>query len=52
VIVEQGTHDNLLRAEGVYADLWAVQSGRADKVNNEQPDEVTSLQVESEREIQ
>ncbi len=33
VIVERGNHDNLLQAEGVYADLWAVQSGRANKVN-------------------
>ncbi len=27
VIVEHGTHDQLLEAHGVYAGLWAVQSG-------------------------
>lgn len=27
VVVERGSHDELLRAAGVYADLWAVQSG-------------------------
>ncbi len=51
VIVERGSHDNLLRAESVYSDLWAVQSGRADKVNHELPDNLTPEQ-ESEREAQ
>jgi len=28
-IAEQGTHDELLRAPGIYAALWAVQTGEA-----------------------
>jgi ATP-binding cassette subfamily B protein len=28
-IAEQGTHDELLRAHGIYAALWAVQTGEA-----------------------
>ena len=35
VIVERGDHDSLLRSGGVYADLWAVQSGQADRVGHE-----------------
>ena len=27
VVVERGSHDELLAADGVYADLWAVQTG-------------------------
>ena len=42
VIVERGNHDNLLQSEGVYADLWAVQSGRADRVNHEGTEKVIS----------
>jgi len=26
-IVEQGTHDDLVAADGIYASLWAHQSG-------------------------
>lgn len=39
VAVERGTHDGLLAAGGVYADLWRVQSGRAmaATVTDEQP---------------
>jgi ABC-type multidrug transport system fused ATPase/permease subunit len=31
-IVERGTHDALLAADGLYADLWTVQLGEADTV--------------------
>ena len=30
VVVERGNHDDLLIKRGVYADLWAVQSGEAE----------------------
>jgi len=26
-VAESGTHDQLLTAPGIYADLWAVQTG-------------------------
>ena len=31
VVVERGSHDALVELEGVYADLWAVQSGQAEE---------------------
>ena len=32
-IVEQGTHDSLLKQSGIYRDLWRVQAGlRADEL--------------------
>lgn len=31
VVVERGSHDELIEQNGVYADLWAVQSGELDK---------------------
>jgi len=34
VVLERGDHASLLEAGGVYADLWAVQSGHADEVNH------------------
>jgi ATP-binding cassette subfamily B protein len=34
LVLERGNHQSLLKAGGVYADLWAVQSGHADEVNN------------------
>lgn len=34
VVVERGSHDALLVAHGVYADLWAVQSGESEQKSN------------------
>jgi ATP-binding cassette subfamily B protein len=34
-IVERGTHDDLLGAEGLYANLWAVQAGEIDELPEE-----------------
>lgn len=34
MVLERGDHQGLLNAGGVYADLWAVQSGHADEANN------------------
>ena len=34
LVLERGDHQSLLDARGVYADLWAVQSGHADEVNH------------------
>jgi len=34
VVLERGDHRSLLDAGGVYADLWAVQSGHGDEVNH------------------
>jgi ATP-binding cassette subfamily B protein len=36
VVLERGDHQTLLAAGGVYADLWAVQSGHAEEVNNKE----------------
>jgi len=34
-LVEQGTHDNLLEATGLYANLWNVQVGEVDSLPDE-----------------
>jgi ATP-binding cassette subfamily B protein len=34
LVVERGDHQSLLKSGGVYADLWAVQSGHAEEANN------------------
>ncbi|NLV05272.1 ABC transporter ATP-binding protein [Haloarcula rubripromontorii] len=34
-IVERGTHDQLLAADGLYANLWAVQAGEIDELPEE-----------------
>ncbi len=31
-IVEQGAHDELLEADGLYANLWRVQAGELDRL--------------------
>ncbi len=41
VVLERGDHETLLRTGGVYADLWAVQSGHADEANHRFPVEKT-----------
>ena len=35
VVVERGTHADLLTADGVYADLWAVQTGETANMTGE-----------------
>jgi ATP-binding cassette subfamily B protein len=34
-IVERGTHEELLDADGLYAGLWAVQAGDAERLSGE-----------------
>ena len=34
-VVEDGTHDDLLAADGLYANLWAVQAGEIDELPEE-----------------
>jgi len=34
-VVERGTHDDLLAADGLYANLWAVQAGEIDELPEE-----------------
>jgi ATP-binding cassette subfamily B protein len=34
LVVERGNHQSLLKAGGVYADLWAIQSGHAEEANH------------------
>jgi ATP-binding cassette subfamily B protein len=34
-VVERGTHEDLLGAEGLYANLWAVQAGEIDELPEE-----------------
>ncbi|WP_232687136.1 ABC transporter ATP-binding protein [Halobacterium zhouii] len=34
-IVERGTHEDLLHAEGLYANLWGVQAGEIDELPDE-----------------
>jgi ATP-binding cassette subfamily B protein len=34
-VVESGTHEELLAADGLYANLWAVQAGEIDDLPEE-----------------
>jgi ATP-binding cassette subfamily B protein len=38
LVVERGNHSSLLRDGGVYADLWAVQSGHVEETNHNRAD--------------
>jgi ATP-binding cassette subfamily B protein len=44
-LVEQGSHDDLLAADGLYANLWSVQVGEVDAL----PDEFVERTAERER---
>ncbi len=45
VVLERGDHRSLLGNGGVYADLWAVQSGHAEEANHREQQGVVSREL-------
>jgi ATP-binding cassette subfamily B protein len=51
-IVEEGTHDDLLGAGGLYANLWAVQAGEIDELPEEFVERATQRGARTEGEVE
>lgn len=48
-VVERGTHEELLAADGLYADLWGVQTGELDDLPETFVETVTHGSIDDER---